>query len=324
MMASHKKAGATTAVAQQPSASMGRGRFAVPKRQAQQVVRGPIDGGFFGGTGAAASIAGAGMSGRTLLSATTSRKTPPATVAGDDERERRRREEIEQEEEARRLREGGGLTDAEREELWDSDAPIALPLVDPWASAATVAAQRVAEERAAAEDGMTRADDAVRKPDETAVPFHLARGELMSDDQLFVVQLPSQLPIRAPTSTSPPLKAPAPVVSAEDELGRVAAQETAEAGASAFKPTLGGLEGYAGRLEVHRSGRVTLRLTGGITFDVEQGSASRFLEEVVYVNATDAQLMRVGQVRQHVMVMPNTDSLSQGALPPLHPHIPNP
>ena len=128
-----------------------------------------------------------------------------------------------------------------------------------------------------------------------------------------MVQLPSQLPHRA--------EEPAAGAGAESASEEAAARaRKAATAATAFEKThefetppfrgnLAGMEGYVGQLLVRQSGRVTLVLTNGVSFDVERGSDPRFLEELFVVSQPSQQCFRLGSVAQHVMVMPNTDSL---------------
>ena len=218
---------------------------------------------------------------------------------------------------------------------WDPNEPIQLPLTDPrepsaggpTAAAAAAAAAGAGGGAAAGEHadvtalGLPRtADETMRRaPDPRRVPFHDGFGELLNDDQLFMVQLPSQLPYRHGDGGGSGSGSGTGSESASAEAA-ARARRAATAAAAAFEKqhefetppfrgNLAGMEGFVGRLQVHRSGRVTLRLTNGVTFDVERGSDPRFLEELFVVSQPSQQCFRLGSIAQHVMVMPNTDSL---------------
>ena len=160
-----------------------------------------------------------------------------------------------------------------------------------------------------------------RAPDPRRVPFHDGFGELLNDDQLFMVQLPSQLPYRPGEGGTSTGSGSAGSTGSESASAEAAARARRAATAAAafekqhefetppFRGNLAGMEGFVGRLQVRRSGRVTLRLTNGVTFDVARGSGPRFLEELLVVSQPSQQCFRLGSIAQHVMVMPNTDSL---------------
>ena len=214
---------------------------------------------------------------------------------------------------------------------WDPNEPIQLPLTDPRDPSAGGSSSSSSSSGAGAAGagsgsgehadvtalGLPRtADETMRRaPDPRRVPFHDGFGELLNDDQLFMVQLPSQLPYRhgdgggSGSSGGESASAEAAARARRAATAATAFEKQHEFETPPFRGNLAGMEGFVGRLQVHRSGRVTLRLTNGVTFDVERGSDPRFLEELFVVSQPSQQCFRLGSIAQHVMVMPNTDSL---------------
>jgi len=165
---------------------------------------------------------------------------------------------------------------------WDRDEPVQLPLRDPRETA----------------DPMT------------LPPFLDSAGQMLYDD-LFILQLPSSLPITPKDQQQQPAGATTSAGAGAGAGTTIAAvpetyEKQHEFETPPFKGTLSGVDGYMGRLRYHRSGRVTLRLTNGVEFDLHSSSTPRFLEELFLVSAKSQTCYRLGPVARHTTVLPNT------------------
>lgn len=67
-------------------------------------------------------------------------------------------------------------------------------------------------------------------------------------------------------------------------------------------------DGFAGRLRLHKSGKLTMKL-GNIEMDVTQGTESGFLQDVVYTDNEAKRSYLIGQISRKMVVAPNVEKL---------------
>lgn len=132
---------------------------------------------------------------------------------------------------------------------------------------------------------------------------------LMSDDQLFFIQLPSSLPIAASRR-----KAQSGADAGKGKKTALSKDEEYESiWTSAFESTLTRVPaGYMGEMIVHKSGKTKLKLGGSnsqLMMDVLPGSDFSFLEHVVAISAENAQLFVLGEVAKRMTVVPSIEDL---------------
>ncbi|KAJ3564098.1 hypothetical protein NP233_g8510 [Leucocoprinus birnbaumii] len=69
------------------------------------------------------------------------------------------------------------------------------------------------------------------------------------------------------------------------------------------------VDGVIGQLEVYRSGAVKIRLTNGTLLDVNAATQPSFLQQAVYLDTNNKQLVVLGEVNKQFVVSPDIDSL---------------
>ncbi|CAN6640059.1 hypothetical protein TRVA0_018S00254 [Trichomonascus vanleenenianus] len=67
-------------------------------------------------------------------------------------------------------------------------------------------------------------------------------------------------------------------------------------------------EGLAGKLRVHKSGRVTMKI-GDIVMDVSQGADCNFLQDVVIMDKEEKKAYQIGQIAKRLVVSPDVNSI---------------
>lgn len=67
-------------------------------------------------------------------------------------------------------------------------------------------------------------------------------------------------------------------------------------------------EGIAGKLRVHKSGKLTM-LLGNIVMDISQGTDAEFLQDVVALSPEDQKAVLLGQIRRKMIVSPDIEEL---------------
>lgn len=67
-------------------------------------------------------------------------------------------------------------------------------------------------------------------------------------------------------------------------------------------------EGMAGKLRLHKSGKLTM-LLGNIVMEVSQGTEASFLQDVVSLNPENQEAFLIGQVTRKMIVSPDVDEL---------------
>lgn len=196
---------------------------------------------------------------------------------------------------------------------WDPEDPVQLPMIDPKDPIGSIKAQKRNRLTATAANvdpsiAISRTGKVSRSSaDSSSIPFHDKAGQIMSNE-LFFVQLPSQLPTKPP-----PLSVTAAAAASQQNQQQQQQQNMFEKihefEIPPFVGNLSDVEGLVGKLQIHKSGRVTLVLTNGVTFDVEQGMTPKICEDLFVLSKTSAQCIHMGDISGHVMIMPNTDSL---------------
>eukprot|EP00301_Raphidiophrys_heterophryoidea_P020890 c5469_g1_i1.p1 GENE.c5469_g1_i1~~c5469_g1_i1.p1 ORF type:complete len:467 (+),score=135.75 c5469_g1_i1:83-1402(+) len=146
----------------------------------------------------------------------------------------------------------------------------------------------------------------------------LGRGK----DELFLIQLPSHLPIPSSaetstataTSSSATTPQPDPAVPLATESpkkqkkeAQILALETRDSleipNATRRVPA-----GYAGKVRIYRSGRVEMVL-GNVRMDVVEGARCNFTEEVLQVDSEGREVNVLGAVTRHIVCMPSVNTM---------------
>lgn len=70
-------------------------------------------------------------------------------------------------------------------------------------------------------------------------------------------------------------------------------------------------EGMAGKLRLHKSGKLTM-LLGNIVMEVSQGTEAKFLQDVVVMSPEEQKAYLIGQVTRKMIVAPDVDVLLEG------------
>ncbi|KAF5093458.1 hypothetical protein D0Z00_004054 [Geotrichum galactomycetum] len=70
-------------------------------------------------------------------------------------------------------------------------------------------------------------------------------------------------------------------------------------------------EGMAGKLRLHKSGKLTM-LLGNIVMEVSQGTEANFLQDVVVMSPEEQKAYLIGQVTRKMIVAPDVDLLLEG------------
>lgn len=210
---------------------------------------------------------------------------------------------------------------------WDPEDPVQLPMIDPKDPIGSIKAQKRNRLTATA----TNVDPSIalaqtgrvdrHAVDAASIPFHDKAGQIMSNE-LFFVQLPSQLPTKPPplsvTAAAAAAATSSSSVNNSGNFGNSSSQKQQQQNMfekihefeiPPFVGNLSDVEGLVGKLQIRKSGKVTLVLTNGVTFDVEQGMTPKICEDLFVLSKTSAQCIHMGDISGHVMIMPNTDSL---------------
>ncbi|CAA7267394.1 unnamed protein product [Cyclocybe aegerita] len=69
------------------------------------------------------------------------------------------------------------------------------------------------------------------------------------------------------------------------------------------------IDGLVGQLEVYRSGAVKIRFANGVLLDVNAATQPSFLQQAVYLDTVQKQLVVLGEVNKQFIVSPNVDAL---------------
>uniref|UniRef100_A0A6B2L7W3 RNA polymerase III subunit C4 n=1 Tax=Arcella intermedia TaxID=1963864 RepID=A0A6B2L7W3_9EUKA len=156
--------------------------------------------------------------------------------------------------------------------------------------------------------------------------FRNEEKQYKGDDELFFIQLPTNLPMKvqeakppapapAPTPNSnlvgttptPPPSTPAPPTPSTEPP----ATEFLEPKTNGFKNNLVQIpKGKIGKLYILKSGKVKLQI-GDILYDVSQGMPLGFLQEVVAIDLKKGRMNMLGEVHKRMVVSPDIKTLLQ-------------
>jgi hypothetical protein len=120
-------------------------------------------------------------------------------------------------------------------------------------------------------------------------------SEIMQDDELFFIQLPSALPFtpKKPKTTSK----------------QVHGAEFDEIWTTDFANTLTDLpKGHLGEMLVYKSGKMKLKL-GGVLYDCLPGVNKSFVENVTSINSDTKQVHILGDVSKRILCVPDVEYL---------------
>uniref|UniRef100_A0A3Q0R405 Zgc:171971 n=1 Tax=Amphilophus citrinellus TaxID=61819 RepID=A0A3Q0R405_AMPCI len=158
------------------------------------------------------------------------------------------------------------------------------------------------------------------KPEQPSLVELLRDLSLSGREELFFMQLPDCMPCRAsglkvnpapgPTAETPAKKEEKPE---EKRTSHFQAQNSVKEGC----PVLSQFpEGFLGKLQIRKSGKVELKL-GDIIMDVSEGAAFSFLQQLVSVRLCDGRtgdMMVLGNVHHKLVLSPDFQALlSQAA-----------
>jgi len=192
---------------------------------------------------------------------------------------------------------------------YNTQHPIPLPLVDPrkFIKEYTIedAEKDIERKTLQTEDGR---DSKGSPPGNTLRPFHDEALNLLNNDNMFFIQLPSILPAVATspsTTTTPSTTTP---TNTSDPRAPDGNQNNASGPSQEFNGTLHGLQGKLGRMVLYKSGRVRIQI-GSMWFEVNATEKVKFLEEVVSIAPEQSKCHRLGQLDQHLVVVPDFNHL---------------
>eukprot|EP01112_Ceratiomyxa_fruticulosa_P018742 TRINITY_DN6040_c0_g1_i1.p1 TRINITY_DN6040_c0_g1~~TRINITY_DN6040_c0_g1_i1.p1 ORF type:complete len:343 (-),score=77.37 TRINITY_DN6040_c0_g1_i1:193-1221(-) len=141
-------------------------------------------------------------------------------------------------------------------------------------------------------------------------PFHDEANNFLDNDNLFFIQLPGVTlipPLQSAAQNAPQNAANAAPTPASSSTAPPPPQKPNEPGGVPPVKSLS-TPGKLGRLVVHKSGRVRMQV-GEIWYDVSATNKMKFLEEVMAISDTDGSCVRLGQLDQHLIVVPDVGHL---------------
>ena len=128
------------------------------------------------------------------------------------------------------------------------------------------------------------------------------------DGQLFFLQFPDTLPIK-PISHDEPVKTEPGTSMTSEETAQEDEEDLMNERLKKF--TFQNVsEGYIGKLQIHESGKVKIRL-GNVVLDVSLGTPCGFLQDLVSVHTEHdpAEMVSLGHVNHRLIATPNFESL---------------
>ncbi|XP_059179999.1 DNA-directed RNA polymerase III subunit RPC4 [Centropristis striata] len=158
------------------------------------------------------------------------------------------------------------------------------------------------------------------KPEQPSVVELLRDLSLSGREELFFMQLPDSMPGRASgQKADPPLgsttEKPAKK-EGEPQDKRSAQLQAQEAAVKEGCPVLSEFpEGFLGKLQIRKSGKVELKL-GHIVMDVSEGAAFSFLQQLVSVRLSDGRtgdMMVLGNIQHKLVLSPDFQALLREA-----------
>ncbi|XP_061562466.1 LOW QUALITY PROTEIN: DNA-directed RNA polymerase III subunit RPC4 [Phycodurus eques] len=131
---------------------------------------------------------------------------------------------------------------------------------------------------------------------------------LSSEEELFFMQLPDCMPVRAPKDELNPEARFENVATDKKQLfGK--AQESPSVKCS---PVLSEFpEGFLGKIQIRKSGKMQMKL-GNIVMDITDGAALSFLQQLVSVNLSDGKtgdMAVLGNIQHKLVLSPNFQTL---------------
>ncbi|XP_031729776.1 DNA-directed RNA polymerase III subunit RPC4 [Anarhichas minor] len=158
------------------------------------------------------------------------------------------------------------------------------------------------------------------KPEQPSVVELLQDLSLSGREELFFMQLPDSMPGReSAQKVDPSLGSSAEKAASKEgkpEDKRPAHLQAHEAAAKEGCPVLSQLpEGFLGKLQIRKSGKVELKL-GHIVMDVSEGAAFSFLQQLVSVRLSDGRtgdMMVLGNVHHKLVLSPDFQALLRQA-----------
>lgn len=154
------------------------------------------------------------------------------------------------------------------------------------------------------------------KPEQPSVVELLQDLSLSGREELFFMQLPDSMPGRESAQKVDPSLGSSGEKEGKPEDKRPAHLQAHEAAAKEGCPVLSQLpEGFLGKLQIRKSGKVELKL-GHIVMDVSEGAAFSFLQQLVSVRLSDGRtgdMMVLGNVHHKLVLSPDFQALLRQA-----------
>ncbi|XP_037611212.1 DNA-directed RNA polymerase III subunit RPC4 [Sebastes umbrosus] len=160
------------------------------------------------------------------------------------------------------------------------------------------------------------------KPEQPSVVELLQDLSLSGREELFFMQLPDSMPgsrASGQKADPPPLGSATEKAAKKEgkpEDKRTAHLQAQEAAGKDSCPVLSQLpEGFLGKLQIRKSGKVELKL-GHIVMDVSEGAAFSFLQQLVSVRLSDGRtgdMMVLGNVHHKLVLSPDFQALLRQA-----------
>ncbi|XP_071318181.1 DNA-directed RNA polymerase III subunit RPC4 isoform X2 [Trachinotus anak] len=168
-----------------------------------------------------------------------------------------------------------------------------------------------------AREGASRTE--MPKPEKPSLVDLLQDLSLSGREELFFMQLPDCMPGKVSGQKADPATAATPETPAKKE-GKAEDKRPAHLQAQATMkedcPVLSQFpEGFLGKLQIRRSGKVELKL-GDIVMDVSEGAAFSFLQQLVSVRLSDGRtgdMMVLGNVHHKLVLSPDFQALLREA-----------
>lgn len=139
---------------------------------------------------------------------------------------------------------------------------------------------------------------------------------LSGKEELFFMQLPDCMPGKVPGQKVDPALGSTVEKPAKKEDKRHACLQAHEAAGKEGCPVLSQLpEGFLGKLQIRRSGKVELKL-GDVVMDVSEGAAFSFLQQLVSVRLSEGRtgdMMVLGNVNHKLVLSPDFQALLRQA-----------
>ncbi|XP_028991113.1 DNA-directed RNA polymerase III subunit RPC4 isoform X2 [Betta splendens] len=154
------------------------------------------------------------------------------------------------------------------------------------------------------------------KPEQPYLAELLQQLRLSGGEELFFMQLPDCMPLRAHAPAGHAAAAEKPAKKeAKSEYKRPAGLQTQTA-AKEDSPVLSQFpDGFLGKMQIRKSGKMELKL-GDIVMDVCEGAAFSFLQQLVSVRLSDGQkgdMMVLGNVHHKLVLSPDFQALLRQA-----------